>query len=374
MRRVLVFGGSFDPPHRGHSRLLQAGIRALRPSRTIVVPSKLSPFKKSHAASVPHRLRMLSLMLEEKAARGQRPAIDRFELERQGRTYTYQLLRRLRSRFPSEQLWFLCGSDCFAALGGWKRQAELRKGFRWAVGRRPGAAAFGRPDLLLPGVFPDISSSELRARLLLGEDCSAQIPAPVLRYIRRNGLYGAGIREALRRELKPERYRHSLAVAGLAARLARAHGENIESAARAGLLHDCGRSLDPAQMRRYALRRRLPIPAKSKTLRHAPLLAHAYISADMARRRFGVSDAAVLGAIAHHTLGKPGLSRLERLLYVADAASPDRNFPEAAPLRALAMRDLDSAFKRAARMKLRHARSMGHWEHPMGAALLRSIP
>ncbi|MBI4423756.1 MAG: bis(5'-nucleosyl)-tetraphosphatase (symmetrical) YqeK [Elusimicrobia bacterium] len=363
--KVLLFGGGFDPPHRGHRALLQAALKTLEPGRAILIPSWLSPTKERHGAPPAERLALARLLAKDLPGRA---CADGFELRRRRRTYTYEVLRHYRRAFPGAELWFLLGSDSLGALPSWRRPEELARSCGWVAGARPGAPAAapaGFRTLQLPGRFPDVSSTELRARLYLGRGWRRLLDAPVAAFIERRGLYGLAARRDLERTLSPERYRHTLAVASLAAELARRHGLDPAAAALAGLLHDSGRRFDPAGMARYARARRLPVPSREETLRRAPLLAHAYIGADLARRRFGVSDPSVLAAIASHTLGRPKMTPLERLLYVADLSAEGRSFAAAARIRRLARRDLDAALREALAVKAAFARSRGGWLHPM---------
>lgn len=362
--RALLFGGSFDPPHRGHAALLKAALRVVKPERTLVIPTFLSPFKEGHGAPAADRLELTRLLIRGLAD----TTADPFELRRGRRTYAYELAREARRRFPGAELWFLIGSDSLATLPGWKRPEELRRGVRWLVGDRPEArvaSPAGFTVQRLPGRFPDFSSTELRARLYSGEAWEEWLQKRVTRRIRARRLYGLALHEELENTLSRERYRHTLGVSRLAAELARRHGFDPAAAALAGLLHDCGRKFDPLEMARYVRKHRLPVPVRDQTLKAAPLLSHAYVGADLARRRFGVTDPAVLGAIAHHTLGRPKMTPFERLLYIADIASEDRGFKAAAEIRRLAKRNLDLAFREAVRTKERFARSSGDWLHPM---------
>lgn len=369
-QRILLFGGGFDPPHRGHSALLAAALRELGPDRALIVPTWLSPTKESHGAPAADRLAMARLLAQGRPG----TSVDGFELGRRRRTYAYELLRYARRRWPAAELWFLIGSDSLATLADWRRPSELKRLGRWLVGRRPGAPAAAPAGFTvrrLQGLFPDVSSTDLKARLYSGAGWKPLVEPAVARYVERRGLYGTRIHAELARTLSPGRYRHTLGVAALAADLARRHGFDAAAAALAGLLHDCGRRFDPAGMARYARERRLPVPSRELTLARAPLLAHAYVSAELARARFGVEDRAVLGAIAHHTLGRPRMTPFERLLYVADIASEDRGFQGAERIRRLARRDLDAAFRTAVRTKAEFVRKDGRWAHPITARVLR---
>jgi len=137
----------------------------------------------------------------------------------------------------------------------------------------------------------------------------------------------------------------------------------------AALLHDAGRMLPIPKL--IAAAKGAPLWAE--TARRDPILLHAYASEKLARRRFGVRDREVLLAVRRHTLGGKDMGPLDRLLYVADACSEDRRYPEAAALRKLAFEDLDAAFKRCVAQKLRHAVSDGRWLHPATVELWNSL-
>lgn len=143
---------------------------------------------------------------------------------------------------------------------------------------------------------------------------------------------------AMRERLAPSRYRHVLAVARTAERLARRYGLPTWKARIAGVLHDAARQWPPDELLAYARRHGLPV---SESERHAPTLLHARVGADIARREFDVSDPEVAAAIETHTVARPGMTDLQKILYLADTFEPCRQFPERAQLEAAALRSLD---------------------------------
>lgn len=368
---TIVFGGSFDPPHEAHLKLLAAALKARPKARALVLPAWRSPFKGLPCASPEDRLAMTKAALKAlPSPLKKRARLDDWELRRGRVTYTFETLRRLHLAAPSERLIFLAGADAWESLPRWKRPTEIARLCSFLVGRRPGAAvpcpAPGFPALaVLPGAFPDLSSTLMRARLVLGEAPGGLAPA-VLR--RARALYGAPVRARLARELPGGRYEHTLAVAHMALTLALRHGLCPERAALAGLLHDCGRAVPAPAMGAYARKLRLGVPALEEIAAHAPILLHAHISEDRARREYGVSDPAVLSAVRKHTLGDAVMSPLDRLLYAADACSADRAYPEAAVIRRAAYADLDAGFRQAMRVKLDFVLREGAWLHPGAAA------
>ena len=121
----------------------------------------------------------------------------------------------------------------------------------------------------------------------------------------------------LKTVLKPKRYQHTLGVAETAVRLAEYYGASVQKARLAGLLHDCGKEASDA-------------------------LGHAEVGAQLAETVYGVTDPEILSAIRCHTTGKPGMSLLDKILFVADYIEPGREqAPELPRLRQLAFQDLD---------------------------------
>ncbi|MDE2490995.1 MAG: bis(5'-nucleosyl)-tetraphosphatase (symmetrical) YqeK, partial [Elusimicrobia bacterium] len=313
-------------------------------------------------------------LLERLPARWRRLArLELGEVRARRRVYTVETLARLRALEPGAELHFVCGQDSAASFPRWREPARLRRLARWWYGARAGAA---RPPAFfrrVPGAFPDLSSTELRGALARGEDCADALFPEALARIEERGLYGRALLKRLRETLKAPRLEHTLNVAALAEALARRHGEDPYKARLAGLLHDAGRRFPPPLLAEYVRRRRLKVPARELTAALEPMLLHAHVSEDLARREWGVSDAEVLSAVRKHTLGDVVMTRLDKILYVADASSLDRGHPGAAQTRALAFEDLDAAFERCLSEKLAHALSRRAWLHPLTIELWNSL-
>ena len=375
--KVLVFGGSFDPPHVGHTALLVAAAQRIRPGRILIIPAYHAALKPSPRAAARERLRMLRVgMIPSLPKRWRRiTRIDTREMLGRRRVYTIETLAALKSEHPDWELHFAVGSDGAAAWRLWRAPERLARICRWWTARRPGAAARRFPPhfSVIARPMPPVSSTQLRADLAAGRDCSRGLHPRVAALIARRGLYDAGLVAALRAGLKPGRFAHVLAVRKLAEALALRWGEDPRRASWAALLHDCGRLIRRRRLAAYARARRLRAPRLGEIIRRQPGLLHAYVGADLARRRFGCRDQEVLAAVRSHTLGAPRMSRLETLLYVADAVSEDRAHPHAAALRRLAFRDLDAAFAQVLSAKLRHALEHGRWLHPLSISLWNKI-
>lgn len=172
------------------------------------------------------------------------------------------------------------------------------------------------------------------------------------------------LQRRIRKKLSPARFRHVLSVQRLAVRLAGIHGEDPQRASLAALLHDLAKEFPDKKLAAYA-RRRLNLRRLSA---RAPFLLHGFVSADIARREFGIKDRGILSAISWHTLGKPVMTRLEKIIYVADIAEPKRAFREAAAIRRLAQKDLDKALMRALAVKISFVAKNGDYLEPLSVS------
>ena len=156
-------------------------------------------------------------------------------------------------------------------------------------------------------------------------------------------------------ELKPGRVAHVIGCEAEAVKLALRWGEDPENAAEAGILHDITKKLVLSDQ--LILCRKYGIINDNAEEQNFKLL-HAKTGAAVARERFGISDE-VYNAIRWHTTGKPDMTLLEKIIYMADYIEPNRDFPGVEELRRLAYEDLDKAMALGLEMSLKDIRSSG---------------
>jgi predicted HD superfamily hydrolase involved in NAD metabolism len=137
------------------------------------------------------------------------------------------------------------------------------------------------------------------------------------------------------------RLQHILGVEQMSAELAWHYQLDVEKAAQAGLMHDLAKYFKPAMLLQIARDEGLDIDPVCEATPH---LLHADVSAIVARDRFGMQDEEVLQAIALHTLGRPSMSALSCIVFIADSLEPSRgNTPELEALREMSRQDLYKA-------------------------------
>jgi nicotinate-nucleotide adenylyltransferase len=212
-----ILGGTFDPIHRGHLAVAQAVERALGLEHILLVPSRVPPHRVRPGVSIYHRFAMVALA----ALTADALAASDLELDADEPSYTTVLLDRLQEEgHAASQMVFITGADAFAEIASWRRYPAILDQCHFAVVSRPGRSAGLLPPsltahasrvvvvppdearteshpalALTPRVFlieaetPDVSSTEIRARVRSGAGLDDLVPVAVAEYIRRHALY-----------------------------------------------------------------------------------------------------------------------------------------------------------------------------------------
>lgn len=141
-----------------------------------------------------------------------------------------------------------------------------------------------------------------------------------------------------------KRFQHTLGVEFTATALAMKHDEVLLDAQIAGLLHDCAKCLSDEKLIKICVKNHLDI---SEVERRNPYLLHGKAGAVLAKSEFGIEDQNILNAIQYHTTGRPGMSKLEKIIFIADYIEPGRKEAPGLPeIRKLAFEDLDKTMIR----------------------------
>ena len=144
----------------------------------------------------------------------------------------------------------------------------------------------------------------------------------------------------LEKKLNPKRYIHSEAVADTAVKLARIYGADEKKAYLAGILHDCAKCYTDGEM--FCLMDKYGIEPDG-ICRISTGLLHGFVGAEEARRIYGVDDDEIYDAIYYHTIGKPKMPLLTKIIYLADGIEPNRIYEEAEQIRSEAVKNINKA-------------------------------
>ena len=123
--KLLLFGGTFDPPHIGHMNLLRGAMQAVQPDLTIVMPAGVPPHKAASMTPGMWRYEMCACFLALEKECGGRIEISDWEIHRQGRNYTIDTVTMLEQKYPGAELYLSVGSDMLLTFTEWRRWPEL---------------------------------------------------------------------------------------------------------------------------------------------------------------------------------------------------------------------------------------------------------
>lgn len=119
--KILLYGGTFDPPHWGHINNLRAAMQAVQPDKVIVMPAGIPPHKAASATPGSLRLQMCRCFLQL----GEQVEISDWEILHEGKSYTVNTLRMLHSTYPDAQLYLTVGSDMFTSFRTWREWQSI---------------------------------------------------------------------------------------------------------------------------------------------------------------------------------------------------------------------------------------------------------
>lgn len=169
-----------------------------------------------------------------------------------------------------------------------------------------------------------------------------------------------------RSELSKKRYIHTKNVARAARGLARQYGDSVKKAALAGYLHDILKERPTGELLKILYETAI---ISSIDFQEAPQIAHGFAAAEYIRR-LGVTDERVIGAVRYHSTGRPNMTKLEKILFVADHISLERSYPDAEYVRKLAKKSLDEAVVYIIGVKHRFCEQKGRYIVPLTRATL----
>ena len=171
------------------------------------------------------------------------------------------------------------------------------------------------------------------------------------------------IRHSLSKKLKPERFEHTIGVMYTAASLAMRYQEDIDKAMTAGLLHDCGKYGSGKDQIKRCKEHGIALTESELEM---PALVHAKLGAYYAEHKYGIKDTEVLNAIIYHTTGRPEMTMLEKILYIADYIEPNREeIPALADVRKAAFENIDDAVALSAYSTISYLERSGRPIDPM---------
>lgn len=411
MLKVGIYGGTFDPIHRGHLITANDILENCGMDKVVFMPAGNPPHKSGKKVTeAKHRVNMIKAAIDG----NDKLDISLIEAEREGTTYTVDTLRVLVKENNDIRYYFIIGSDVVLDILSWKKIDEVFKLCGFLVMLREGyddekvlrkvadLREKYNAEIIIANVRRvEVSSTSVK-RLLLSKErfCELEkhVPSGTLQYICQNNLYTKQVErdrlssvqvniqqrafelfdsnsdlklddiyERLRGFLSEKRLIHSLGTMIMAGKLAEryADGDNIlyKKALLAGLLHDCAKQvvLDEEEMiarcKQYGV-------SEADCGKYTSALMHAVLGEIYAKEVFGVEDVDILSAIRYHTTGRVEMTLLEKIIYVSDSIEETRSYPGVEKYRKLAFENIDKCVFKLADNTILRIKKTGGYLHP----------
>lgn len=191
--KIGILGGTFNPPHLGHRFLLEQFTGQINFDKIFVIPTFIPPHKNSgELADSEQRIEMCRLAFSDI----KNTEISTIEIDRKGKSYTFDTLTQLKKQYPNSKLFFLMGSDMFKTFKQWYRYEDILSMCKICTCER-------HKDEDSKNFFPEyegkfiysdapafeVSSSEIRSKIKNGGDVSSLLNSRVYDFIVKEGLY-----------------------------------------------------------------------------------------------------------------------------------------------------------------------------------------
>lgn len=203
--KIGIFGGTFNPPHKGHKRMVDRMAAELELDKVIVIPNKIPTHKRcDDLADNHHRVAMCKLAFSEPLYE-----ISTMEMDRDTDSYTIFTVNELMKKYPNDQLHLIIGSDMFLIFHKWYKHRELLEKCKICVASRDNeeniqklrAYAFEQLEIYMPELDSksvhislldayEVSSSEIRERINMDKSLYGLVDPEIIEYMEQNKLYG----------------------------------------------------------------------------------------------------------------------------------------------------------------------------------------
>ena len=332
MKRVGVLGGSFDPVHIGHVRIVKEAMQQLHLDQCILIPTKNNPWKNAHFASTTDRLEMLSIAFRDIP----NITISKLEVETSSNTknYTIDTISTLQTQWPSTSLYYIMGMDQACQFQDWMGAQAISERVQLIafprMGYKPNATLEKYHFQSLQMEPSGYASSLIRQGDIDGLDPN------VLQYITNHGLY---LETLLANTMSQKRFKHTKSMAHLAKEIANSNDIDANKAYIAGMFHDIAKEM-PMDQAKSIMEQNFP-----QYLNKPVPVWHQWLSAFVAKNKYQINDPEILQAIENHTTASTTMSLLDMCIYVADKYDPDRGYDSSKEI-ALCKENVQQGFKK----------------------------
>ncbi|WP_163537823.1 nicotinate-nucleotide adenylyltransferase [Gracilibacillus sp. YIM 98692] len=186
MKRIGLFGGTFDPPHYGHLLMAEQAFQTLSLEEVWFIPSYQPPHKDDAKTKASYRIEMTRRAVSDNP----HFYVDTMEVERKGKSYTLNTIKEIKEKHPNDEFYFIIGGDMVEFLPKWHRIEELMELITFVGVKRPGYSMqtpYPVKEVEMPLV--EISSTDIRRRVSNKQSIRYLTPPEVIEIIERKRLY-----------------------------------------------------------------------------------------------------------------------------------------------------------------------------------------
>lgn len=340
MDSIVLFGGTFNPIHVGHLIVAQRVAEYLEED-VWLMPTGNPPHKKYDIVDATHRYNMCSIAISDNS----RLKVTDIEINSDGVNYTIDTVKRVKSLYKPEKIYFVVGLDFLDTVFTWKEYKKLLKRVIFVIVSRPSSSpykekeiykkieqlkrAYSAEIIYIDDVAIQISSSEIRQKIKDNKSVRYYISNEVIEYIDSNNLYVdyeyiiKDAKEYVKNNLSKKRYEHIISVAETANKFGDIYNIDRQKTTLAGIMHDYAKEFTDEEIIKFYEERGLEFP---KDCINRPNLAHGEVASIIMQEKYGVKDADIINAVKNHTFGRCGMSALELIIGIADVIEPKRNY------------------------------------------------
>lgn len=334
-QKILIYGGTFDPPHLGHKKMFVAAINQIKPSLSFIIPNKFPPLKDEiKSASANERYNMCKIAFKNI----KNTVISRIEIDKSNnnKSYTYLTIKAFKRKYKNAKIYFLIGSDQALNFSKWRNYQFILDNATVIVGARHKNESLPSKFHFVKLKFPpiDISSTDLRVNPL-----KKYMDINIVKYIANSGIYCVN---QIKQLMSKYRFDHTIRVTETALQIAKAnHYTNLKEVYLAAMYHDVCKEFNEKQtldlVKPYLKKYSFP----TIHTMHG-LAASIYI-----QKHFNITNKKVINAVANHVFPIVKNDKLSKIIYLADKLEPARtkqDVSDRVKLFKLACKDIDITY------------------------------
>lgn len=362
--KVAIYGGSFDPIHLEHRKIIEACHDELKVDKVVILPTYLPPHKKKSKTSFNDRVNMIKIMLSDLDY----VEIDDYELTTNTDVnYAYTMLHNLNNKYPD--LIYVIGGDSFRNIESWYRYEELLHDFPLCIIKRNNVVFDYQAKIdeytkkykanitLLEHEGKDVSSTYITVSNFMYQDITEFVGDSVAKYIKDNHLYMNYDQfvSKVKSNVSERLFTHITNTVLCGIKINQYCNLNISTTRVfvACILHDI------AKERKDVVYGVPPVTVNTE-------IFHQFYGERVAYYEYNITDEMVLDAIRFHTTAKPGMSDLGKLVFLADKICKGRTHDGVEDIREdLRVNGLDSAFKKCLNWSYDYLTSKGKSVYPL---------